>query len=94
MANAPAANVPAPNVPAGDVLEGARARSRALLAGSRLGEARQVALTALDTYGPDAELSLVLALAYAAEDDDEDDRVYREALVVADGRVFGGSGVQ
>ncbi|MFI5866179.1 hypothetical protein [Streptomyces sp. NPDC051546] len=77
-------NAPAPNVPAGDALEDARARSRALLAGSRLGEARQAALTALDTYGPDAELSLVLALAYAAEDDDEEDdraeRVYREAL--------------
>ncbi|WP_327308988.1 hypothetical protein OG730_40450 [Streptomyces sp. NBC_01298] len=66
--------------------EGARAEGRALLTARRWGAARQAARTGLKAYGPDAELSLLLALAHAAEDDDdEDDRaeeVYRDALEV------------
>ncbi|MGW1771315.1 hypothetical protein [Streptomyces sp. NPDC002104] len=66
--------------------ESARAEGRALLAARRWGAARQSARTGLQVYGPDAELSLLLALAHAAEDDDdEDDRaeeVYRDALEV------------
>lgn len=81
---AAAASGPVQNVQAGDVIEDARTRSRGLLAGRRLDEARQAARIALDAYGPDAELSLVIALAHAAEDDDDEDdqaeRVYREAL--------------
>lgn len=83
-AAATAPDVAASTVAAGDVFEDARVRSRALLAAGRLGEAREAARTALDTYGPDAELSLVLALAHTAEDDDDEDdqaeRVYQEAL--------------
>lgn len=74
------------DVPTDEGLDGARAASRALLTARRWDAARQAARTGLETYGPDAELSLLLALALAAEDDeDEDDlaeQVYQGALEV------------
>ncbi|MGW6705585.1 hypothetical protein ACWGDE_11930 [Streptomyces sp. NPDC054956] len=67
-----------------EALERSRAASRALLTARRWDEARQAARTALDAYGPDAELSLVLALGHEGEDDDEEDdraeQVYQDAL--------------
>lgn len=76
----------AQDVPTGEGLEAARAASRALLTARRWDAARQAARTGLGAYGPDAELSLLLALAHAAEDDDEEDdraeQVYRDALEV------------
>lgn len=70
----------------GEGVEDARAASRALLTARRWDVARQAARTGLEAYGPDAELSLLLALAHAAEDDDEEDdlaeQVYRDALKV------------
>ncbi|MFF9344953.1 MULTISPECIES: hypothetical protein [unclassified Streptomyces] len=61
-----------------------RTRAEALLAAGRFGEARTAARDALDADGPDAGLSLVLARAHMAEDDDDHDdaaeRVFREGL--------------
>ncbi|MGW6691532.1 hypothetical protein [Streptomyces sp. NPDC054961] len=72
--------------PAAGGIEGARAASRALLTARRWDAARQVARTGLEASGPDAELSLLLALAHVAEDDDDEDdlaeQVYRDALEV------------
>lgn len=76
----------AAHTPTGEGLAAARAASRAQLTARRWEAARQAARTGLEAYGPDAELSLLLALAHAAEDDDEEDdraeRVYQDALEV------------
>ncbi|MFZ3494781.1 hypothetical protein ACODT5_16450 [Streptomyces sp. 5.8] len=85
-ANISASGGAAQDTPTDEGVEGARATSRALFTARRLDAARQAARRGLEAYGPDAELSLLLALAHVAEDDDEEDdraeQVYRDALEV------------
>ncbi|MCB5165061.1 hypothetical protein LG634_09495 [Streptomyces bambusae] len=58
--------------------------ARRLASAGRLGEARSAARQALDVYGADAELFLLLAWTHVAENDDDHDdlaeQVYREGL--------------
>ncbi|MFI6939213.1 tetratricopeptide repeat protein [Streptomyces sp. NPDC050418] len=59
-------------------------RAQMLLRAGELGAARREAQAALDAYGPDAGLYLVLGRAHAAEDEDDHDRhaerAYRTGL--------------
>ncbi|MFD6986648.1 hypothetical protein ACFWAX_39170, partial [Streptomyces sp. NPDC059956] len=85
-ANISASGSAAQDTPTDEGVDGARATSRALFTARRLDAARQAARRGLEAYGPDAELSLLLALAHVAEDDDEEDdraeQIYRDALEV------------